>query len=113
MAAKVDDEGACRLCGKKNRPWLDAKERRHNTINADHIVERDEGGDDVPENCMPLCGSGTTGCHGGKHSPDPAIRLATRMLMRSRMKMPEEEYIVERKSQFWLDDHFPERSRRR
>ena len=34
-------------------------------ISIHHILPRGQGGDDVWENLVPLCGSGTTGCHGG------------------------------------------------
>lgn len=29
-----------------------------------HLVPKSQGGDDLPINLVPLCGSGTTGCHG-------------------------------------------------
>lgn len=32
-----------------------------------HVLERDDGGDDVPENLVTLCGSGTSLCHGAMH----------------------------------------------
>jgi hypothetical protein len=35
--------------------------------NGDHFLPRDKGGDDVPENIIGLCGTGTTRCHGAKH----------------------------------------------
>lgn len=35
--------------------------------NAHHVLERDDGGDDVPENMVVLCGSGTLHCHGALH----------------------------------------------
>ena len=34
-------------------------------ISIHHVLPRGQGGDDVWENLVPLCGSGTTGCHGG------------------------------------------------
>ena len=37
-------------------------------ISIHHIIHRSQGGDDVWENLAPLCGSGTTGCHGGIES---------------------------------------------
>lgn len=33
-------------------------------LSAHHILGRDLGGDDVAENLVPLCGDGTSGCHG-------------------------------------------------
>ena len=35
--------------------------------NAHHVLERDDGGDDVPENLVTVCGSGTSRCHGALH----------------------------------------------
>lgn len=35
--------------------------------NGHHVLERDDGGDDVEENIVTLCGSGTMGCHGAFH----------------------------------------------
>lgn len=47
---------ACVACG---RP----------ATNTDHVVRRGSPhfGDDVPENLLPLCGSGSSGCHGARH----------------------------------------------
>lgn len=42
----------CVICGSIN-------------ISIHHILPRSQGGDDVWENLVPLCGDGTTGCHGG------------------------------------------------
>lgn len=36
-----------------------------------HLVSRAQGGDDVPDNLVGLCGSGTTGCHGDVESRKP------------------------------------------
>src|SRR5882724_10345243 len=33
-------------------------------IGLHHLIPRSLGGSDVPDNLVPLCGSGTTGCHG-------------------------------------------------
>jgi hypothetical protein len=42
----------CVICGKID-------------ISIHHVLPRGQGGDDVWENLVPLCGSGTHGCHGG------------------------------------------------
>lgn len=55
----------CRLCPK---PF----ESLH------HIYPRGQGGDDVIVNLAPVCGSGTTGCHGRLEARDPATRAAMR-----------------------------------
>lgn len=37
-----------------------------------HVLKRSQGGDDVRENIVALCGSGTTGCHGLVEASDDA-----------------------------------------
>lgn len=62
VAAK---QGVCRLCG-----------RGHYRITYHHLVPRSLGGDDVADNIVPLCGSGTTGCHGEVEARRPiALKL--------------------------------------
>ena len=39
-----------------------------------HVVARGRGGDDVLANILPLCGSGTTGCHGLIENEDVKTR---------------------------------------
>jgi 5-methylcytosine-specific restriction endonuclease McrA len=51
----------CALCG--------------NPGTLDHIYPKGQGGDDVPSNLMGLCGGGTSGCHGLKHSEDVYTRI--------------------------------------
>src|SRR5262245_43927781 len=41
----------CLHCGKVN-------------VSAAHVISRGAGGDDVMANLVPLCGGGSTGCHG-------------------------------------------------
>lgn len=49
----VDRE--CRACGEP-------------AANGHHLIPKGAGrGDDVDDNVIPLCGSGTTGCHGALH----------------------------------------------
>lgn len=74
---KLLRERWCRLC---ERP----------ATNTHHLLYRSHGGDDVPENLIPLCGSGTTGCHGKIHAHDPDARELLAMKV-----MPEEmDYLV-------------------
>lgn len=35
--------------------------------NGHHVIGKGQGGDDVVENVAPLCGSGSSGCHGAFH----------------------------------------------
>lgn len=37
-----------------------------------HVLSRGNGGDDVLANIVPMCGSGTTGCHGLVENEDKA-----------------------------------------
>jgi hypothetical protein len=45
-------------------------------LNAHHVLSRARGGDDVPENLLLVCGSGTTGCHGMFHAGSWAVAAA-------------------------------------
>lgn len=42
-------------------------------ISIHHILPRSLGGDDVWENLVPLCGSGTHGCHGAVEAQSDAV----------------------------------------
>ncbi len=44
----------CRACGA-------------HAVNCHHLVGRGQGGDDVFNNLIPLCGNGSMGCHGALH----------------------------------------------
>lgn len=46
--------------------------------NGHHVLERDDGGDDVDENIVTLCGSGTRGCHGAIHG-NPYVSVVARV----------------------------------
>lgn len=61
--------GPCRVCGKPNGRGLSVYPARHwnesgleSTLH--HILSKSLGGDDTADNLAPVCGSGTTGCHG-------------------------------------------------
>ncbi|HSE45683.1 MAG TPA: HNH endonuclease signature motif containing protein [Gemmatimonadales bacterium] len=54
-------------------------------ISIHHILPRGQGGDDVWENLAPLCGDGTTGCHGGiEHGTDATCYAFGRYLLSQR-----------------------------
>lgn len=94
---KVAAEGRCRACGKlpTGHP-LDS-------LNRAHLVPRSRGGDDVPANIIPLCGSGTSGCHGLSHEHHvPTLRAIRRAL-----KPEEVAYVIAKTSRAWLDRSFP------
>lgn len=78
VVAKVLAERECRVCGKP-------------ASNGDHIIQKGAPhyGDDVEENVVPLCGTGTSGCHGKKHDRDPE----TMLIYGERLKPDEIEYV--------------------
>ena len=80
---KLIAEGRCRLCGK---PIRDVRLSRH------HLIARGQGGDDVDDNLVPLCGSGTEGCHGDVEHWRAMARQRLRRLLR-----PEEVRYVNRR----------------
>ncbi len=53
-AAQLLRYGACCACGAP-------------ACNAHHVIPKGQGGDDVLENLVSLCGSGTARCHGALH----------------------------------------------
>lgn len=54
-------------------------------ISIHHVLSRGQGGDDVWEDLVPLCGSGTTGCHGGVEAGlDSVCRALGRYLLTER-----------------------------
>lgn len=100
--AKAEAEGRCRVCKLRSRPqWLGAS--AFTGLSRHHLVRRSQGGDDVDANMIPLCGGGTTGCHG------LAERRHRNVLEKIRANLtPEEEsYVLERKGEAWLDRHYP------
>jgi len=98
--AKISWEARCRVCGRvpSGHP-LDS-------LNRMHLVPKGQGGDDVPENMVPGCGSGTTGCHGLLTTHSPGWRSAA-ALLRRRLRPEELEYVLDKKGQEWLDAHLP------
>lgn len=51
---KLLSDPLCRACGER-------------ATNTHHLVGRGQGGDDDVDNLIPLCGSGSGGCHGALH----------------------------------------------
>jgi hypothetical protein len=72
------------------------------------MVPRSLGGDDVADNLVPLCGTGTTGCHGLVEARNP---VACGML-RDSLSVLELQYVVFRKSLAFLDSYYPQDSGR-
>lgn len=70
-----------------------------------HVLAKGDGGDDVLENIVPLCGSGTTGCHGLVENRDwEALRALGSWILACRpdvleylfRKLPQPESWIER-----------------
>lgn len=81
--------GPCRVCGGHG-------------VTLHHLVGRDLGGGDVEENLVPLCGSGTTGCHGAVEHRDPT---ACRFL-RATLTDAELRYVRTMKGERFLDRYY-------
>jgi hypothetical protein len=108
---KIRIEGECRLCGHvpSGHP-LDK-------LNRMHVVPRSQGGDDVDDNFVPGCGSGTTGCHGlltakmeiPSHPEGFTVADALDAMNRS-LTDRERRYAAAEKDPDWIDRTYPRRS---
>lgn len=83
--------GQCRIC------------RDAFGLTLHHLVPRSLGGDDVPNNLVPLCGSGTTGCHGDVEHRDP-VALS---LLRLSLTEDELAYLAAKKGPEFVDRYYP------
>lgn len=106
--AKLRAEGECRICERRpsGHP-LDA-------LNRMHVVPRSQGGDDVDDNIVPGCGSGTTGCHGlltsameDPRHPEGLTVAEARDRMNRRLTDRERAYAETEKYVGWVDDAYP------
>lgn len=101
---KILSEERCRACGG------------HLFLNRAHLVARGQRGDDVDDNIVPLCGSGTSGCHGSltdhhaatfpsllKGEPWEVVASA----LREKLSEQELSYVLVKKGQDWLDKTYP------
>lgn len=70
----------------------------------------------MDENIVPLCGSGTTGCHGSLHdhhrASQPSLLAgmpyeAVASALRAKLLPEEREYIVGKKGEGWLNMTYP------
>lgn len=71
-------------------------------LNRHHLIPRGHG-DDIDANIIPLCGSGTSGCHGLVEAHDPA----TCRLVRQRLQPDELAYCVRMVGQDRFDRRYP------
>jgi hypothetical protein len=85
-------------------------------LNRAHLVPRSQRGDDIEANIVPLCGSGTQGCHGALTDHHPATwpsLLAGRdwravaSYLRRNLSGIEKSYVRSKKGQAWLDRVYP------
>lgn len=83
-------EGPCRVCRVQ---W---------GTNLHHLVPRGLGGDDTADNLVPLCGSGTTGCHGlvEIHDDTACLRLGASLTTNER------GYVISKKGAYYLSDRY-------
>ena len=81
-------------------------------LNRAHLVGKGQRGDDVDANIIPLCGSGTEGCHAAFDGQQPyatspsLLRLGGFMIRRlvARSLTDEEiSYAKETKGEWWLE----------
>lgn len=72
-----------------------------------HLYPRSQGGDDVAVNLVPLCGSGTTGCHGRVEARDKEARAAVRANLLEGHKWYL-TYKLGHGAPAWLDKAYPE-----
>jgi len=82
--------GPCRVCGGNG-----------NSLH--HLVPRSLGGDDVADNLVPLCGTGTTGCHGLIEHREPRALAA----LRYSLTRDERNYAAGKKGVHWIARYYP------
>lgn len=66
-AKRIVDNGAVPYDSRPwDEPWCPGCYRFEgfHVLTRHHVVPKSQGGDDVPENLVWLCGHGTSGCHG-------------------------------------------------
>jgi hypothetical protein len=102
--AKLVREGKCRLCRKPYPPW---QLTRH------HLVPRNgsHAGDDVDDNLVPLCGSGTVGCHGLVERSQESRSRLRRFLLQAELaymawRMGDDGANPD-KGKAWIDRRYP------
>lgn len=102
VALVVGQEGnRCAVC----RGWF-ARMDGH------HVYPKDLGGDDTYFNVAPLCGSGTTGCHGLVHGRDAWALSAMRQWIEGRrgtvLYLCSKLRTVDA-ARAWLERYYPDR----
>lgn len=72
-----------------------------------HVYPRGQGGDDVIVNLVPLCGSGTTGCHGLVEARDPQARATLGAKLSDAHRWYVRYKLGEEQGDAWLERHYP------
>jgi hypothetical protein len=108
---KIRREGRCRACGRAGLPIKDG-----GVLNRAHLVGKGQRGDDVDANIVPLCGSGTEGCHGAFDGGIPKATVPSllpgfttaeiRAIVRSKLTIEELNYATDKKGAWWLQERF-------
>lgn len=104
--AKLKAEGRCRACGHHSF-----------MLSRHHLVPKGQGGDDLDENIIPLCGNGTQGCHGAMTDHTNSVGWPSKLegyewqvvasAIRSSLWSTERMYIVRTKGEDWLNRNLP------
>jgi hypothetical protein len=88
--------GPCRVCGRGGPAGIGCS--------LHHLVPKSQLGDDVAGNLVPLCGSGTTGCHGHVENRSRFHRS----ILRGKLTEEERDYVIGRQGEGWFDRHYPD-----
>jgi 5-methylcytosine-specific restriction endonuclease McrA len=105
---KVAYEGKCRICRKPAVHGMPGVEGSWWGLTRHHLVPRSQGGDDIDDNLVPLCGDGVSGCHGDVEAYRPGARHSLRIALTRQ----EVEYVTAKKGRAWLDNAYPDVSAR-
>jgi hypothetical protein len=89
-ANKMSALDACRVCQSSG------------PLTLHHLVSKSLGGDDLADNLVAVCGSGTTGCHGLIEAFDPWACS----LLGQRLTDAERAYVVARKGAYFLESRY-------
>jgi len=107
-------ERRCRVCRyfAKLRKFADplaANAPGRGRVSRFHLVPKGKwggGGDDVDDNLIPVCGSGTTGHHGMWECKQNGWEVVGHVI-RKTLTEAELDYVVGKKGTEWLDRHYP------
>lgn len=87
----LSPDSECRIC------------QRRRGLERHHLVPRSQGGDDVEQNLVPLCGTFEAECHRRVTENEPAALAALRAAL-----WPEEEaYVAAKMGASYLDRRYP------